>query len=216
MTILIYRSQFPFTRDARVRCMLEELGVPYETAMVHLLGDTSAFQKVHPRGKVPFLVEDDRQGERLAISESGAILLHLAEKHDVEGKLLPRNSLERARVYQWLFHTVTEIDPALGGVFANKVFFKGKEGAEEAARASEAIFAKLTGFLEAALDGHEFLVGDKLSLADLALVVTLDWGARVGALTSYPRIAAYHARLASRPAIAKVLGEAAPKSTVAA
>jgi len=217
MSILVYRSQFPFTRDARVRWMLEELGVAYTTETVMLLADTAQYKKVNPRGKVPFFVgaNERKNGETVAISESGAILLHLAEEYDEGGKLLPKASLDRARVYQWLFHTVSDLDPVMASIFANKYFRAGQDGAEAAAAASEETFARLAIHIESALDGNDYLVGNAFSIADIALGVTLEWGARVGVLAKYPRLAAYHGHLAARPSLTKVLLDSAPAQSAA-
>src|SRR5262245_44490924 len=98
MTITIYTSQFPFTRDARARWVCEELGVRYETVKVSLLGAPDpTFSALCPTGKVPFLTDGD-----VSIFESGAIALYLAETYG-RGALVPERGADRARVLQWVF-----------------------------------------------------------------------------------------------------------------
>ncbi len=91
---------FATPNSLRVPIMLEELGLPYELKSVNVRkGEQklSEYLALNPNGKVPLLVDPDGpQGERLVLTESGAILIYLAEK---TGRFLPAEGVERAKVF---------------------------------------------------------------------------------------------------------------------
>jgi glutathione S-transferase len=106
--MLLY--EFAPTRSIRVRWMLQELEVDFESVTVNLQAGEHRrpeFLKVNPAGKIPVLVDDD-----LVLTESVAIVLYLAEKYPHKG-LLPTDLKQRSQVYRWLLFTVTELEQPL-------------------------------------------------------------------------------------------------------
>jgi glutathione S-transferase len=102
--------EFAPTRSIRVRWMLQELGVDFESITVNLAAGEHRhpeFLKVNPAGKIPVLVDDD-----LILTESVAIVLYLAEKYPHKG-LLPTDIKQRSQVYRWLLFTTTELEEPL-------------------------------------------------------------------------------------------------------
>src|SRR5919106_3462416 len=169
----------PRTRSLRPRWLLEELGVPYEIARMETADTKSAeYRAIHPLGKVPALVED---GETLI--ESVALCLHLADKYG-EGKLAPPPAtIERALYYQWILFAAASVEPHL----SRFMLLRMSDGeAAETEREGNAARDHLA-VIERALDGHEFIVGDRFTSADVVVASVCSWGKRMGLTESLPR-----------------------------
>ena len=98
----------------KVSIMLEETGLDYRVVPVDLqAGEQTGteFLAVCPNGKIPAIVDHDVEGGPLSVFESGAILVHLAEK---TGRLLPSEAAPRARVIEWLMFQMGNVGPMLG------------------------------------------------------------------------------------------------------
>ena len=96
----------------KVSITLEELNIPYNIIPIDLIkGEQkeSSFLKINPNGRIPAIV--DRGENDLAVFESGAIMIYLAEK---EGKLLPKDPVKKAKVLQWLMFQMGGIGPMMG------------------------------------------------------------------------------------------------------
>ncbi len=158
---------------------LEELGLPYEAHRINILEDDQhdpAYLKVNPNAKIPSIIDPEGPGgEPIALMESGAILLYLADK---AGGLISKDPRERQETIQWLFFQMASVGPMFGqyGHFAK--FAKGKTdtyGEERYGKETK----RLLGVLDERLRGREYLVGSALSIADVA---TAPW---VNALDFY-------------------------------
>ncbi len=205
MPIVITGSTVNWTRDCRPRWLLNELGIPYEHVQLQLFsgeGKTPAHLAKHPLGKVPVVEDDD-----VVLWESGAAVLHLAEKYG-EGKLLPpRNSVARARCYQWMFFAVTSLEQASTKLYAARRFSKGKPGAAEREEEARKELATLRKALDPAVEPGPFVVGETFTAADVLVGSTLHWLHKVGGLDDAPPLAAYYARISQRPAFKKTYSE---------
>ena len=123
MKVYVFKSLPPFlwgyTRDIRVMWALEECGITYQTIGLDCgsngLQDEIAFGEIAPFKQVP-VIDDDGY----ILTESGAILLYLAEK---SGKLIPTDLKGRAQVYRWLITSLNNIEP-----FALPIFFADLQG----------------------------------------------------------------------------------------
>ncbi|MBI3709013.1 MAG: glutathione S-transferase N-terminal domain-containing protein, partial [Proteobacteria bacterium] len=102
----------------RAAVMLEECGLPYRAHAVDLAkggGKTPDFLKLNPMGAIPVIVDKDGPGGRaLTLSQSGAILIYLAEK---SGKFLPKDAAKRADALQWLMHVMSDQQPTSSAMF---------------------------------------------------------------------------------------------------
>src|SRR5207253_1232227 len=97
-----------FSRAVRARWMLEELGVPHEIVPFDFEKEDPEYLKIHPLGMVPAVVDDGKP-----LFESSAIVMHYADKYP-EKKLAPAlGTYERALYYQWIFFTMTHLEPAV-------------------------------------------------------------------------------------------------------
>jgi GST-like protein len=195
----------------KIPIALEELGLPYEAHRVNI-GEgeqfDEAYVRINPNGKIPSLIDPDGPGgEPIAIMESAAILLYLAEK---TGKLLPADPRLRWEVLQWTFFQVGSVGPMFGQFGHFFTSAKGKTDSYGEARYLKET-RRLLKVLDHRLEGRSFLVGDELSMADIATapwVGTLEaYGAReeVG-MAEVPHVSAWVGRLMERQGFQKGVG----------
>jgi glutathione S-transferase len=183
--------------------MLEELGVPYENAKVHFLGEAQKpdFLAINPNGRVPALDDDG-----LVLFESLAINLHLARKYGGDKGLWPKSADDQSRAIQWSIWAMTEVEPPLMKVLRNRVFLPEAQRNEAEAKDGEAAFAKPLGVLEGALAGRPYLLGDSFTVADLGVGSVVSWAPTLGKLPLTPNAAAWFSRCTGRPALARAMG----------
>lgn len=190
----------------KVGIALEELGLPYEAHTVDIRqGDqfTDEFKAICPNSKIPAIVDPHGpDGKPLAIFESGAILLHLAEK---TGKLLPADPRRRSECIQWLFFQMANVGPMFGQ-FGHFYRF-AKEKLPYAIERYTNETRRILAVLETRLAKGNYLVGDEYTIADIATfpwVGCLDWGYNASEdlklKEEFPRVMAWQGRCTDRPA----------------
>ncbi|HIE5354414.1 TPA: glutathione S-transferase family protein [Stenotrophomonas maltophilia] len=179
-------------RDMRVRWALEELGVAYD---VQLLSFAEMKQPAHlarhPFGQIPTYQE----GERV-LFESGAILLHLAERHR---GLLPTGDDARMRAIMWMFAALNTVEPPI--VERSMAWLLEREQpwyAQRQVMLDERVHARLTQL--SAWLGDRTWLEDEFSVGDLMMVAVLLRLQSSGMIDGYPALAAYLARATERPA----------------
>ncbi|MGK7868202.1 glutathione S-transferase family protein [Falsiroseomonas sp. E2-1-a20] len=176
----------------RVSIMLEECGLDYAVTGVNIRARQQFAPEIlalNPYGKIPILVEDGR-----AITESGAILLHLAERH---GILLGE---DRPAMLSWLMVALTSLGPFTGQ--AHHWTDLAPEKPEPARAHSTALVDRVYRLLDARLAEVPHLAGGPCSIADIAAypwVAKHGWAAR--SLDATPHLAAWFARMGERPAV---------------
>jgi GST-like protein len=164
---------FPTPNGVKVQVMLEETSLPYESHLVRF--DTAdqmspEFRSLNPNQKIPAILDPDGPGGRpLALFESGAILIYLAEK---AGQFLPRDPATRYETIQWLMLQMSGIGPMFGQVgFFNR--FAGKAYEDKRPRDRYVAEARrLLGVLDQRLEGRDWIMGDTYTIADMA---TFPW-----------------------------------------
>ncbi len=203
----------PTPNGVKVSILLEETGLAYEP---HRVGfDTNdqmsaEFMSLNPNNKIPAMVDPNGpDGEPLALFESGAILIYLAEK---SGRFMPLDAAGRYETIQWLMFQMGGIGPMFGqlGFFTK---FAGKDFEDKRPRDRYVAEAKrLLGVLNLRLAQREWIMGDAYSIADIA---TFPWvntligfyaaGALVG-IEDFPHVNGALARFLARPAVVRGLG----------
>jgi glutathione S-transferase len=179
-------------RDMRVRWALEEVGQPYEVRLVSFGAmKEPAHRALHPFGQIPTYEEGD-----LALFESGAIVFHIAERH--EG-LLPDDANARARAITWMFAALNTIEPPILDLQTIKFLERDKTWYEQRLPAVEDRIRARLGPLSARLGDADWLDG-AFSAGDLLMVTVLLRLKASGMLGEYPNLSAYVARGAARPA----------------
>lgn len=183
---------------------LEELALPYRLHAVNIRqGEqkTDAFRALNINGKVPVLVDDADGGAPFVLSESAAILVHLAEK---TGRLAPTSGTARARVFEQLFFHASGLSPAFG----NAGYF-GKLAPEPIPHAIERFGGearRLLGVLDHWLADRPFAAGDDFTIADIAHFGWLWRRAFVGIdFDATPNVARWYAQIEARPAVQRAI-----------
>ncbi|QSI76901.1 glutathione S-transferase family protein [Niveibacterium microcysteis] len=185
----------------KVSIMLEECGLRYSVKPIDISrGDQfdPAFLAMNPNNKIPVLVDDEGpDGQPITLFESGAILVYLAAK---TGRLLPADDRGRFEALQWLMFQMGGLGPMLGQAhhflrFAPEaVPYAMKRYSDEARR--------LYGVLEGRLAQHVWLAADTYTIADIAAFPWIDrHDYQHIDLADYPKVQAWHARIAERPAV---------------
>jgi glutathione S-transferase len=174
----------------KVKWVADLLGLRYEwieTDIMQGQSRTAAFLAMNPAGQVPAVVLDD--GRPLA--QSNAIILHLAEGSD----LIPKDAYARAKMLEWMFWEQYSHEPYVA-VARFQVKYQGKPVANLEPRLVERGKGALQRMEDALAGGSAFLVGERLSLADLALVaytrMAEDGGFR---LADYPAVQGWIGRV---------------------
>ena len=180
----------PSSRSTRVLWLLEEIGQPYElTVMKGEDRQTDEHRRRHPLGRVPVLEDDEG-----FLFESAALCLQLADLYPDMQLNWPLATHERGLVYQWTVFAMTELEPAV--VEARR----HREDDPARARAGVERFQAAAAAVEQALDGHEYLVGERFTVADLVCGAVLIFAKSAGLSGELPRIEVYLGRLEARPA----------------
>ena len=163
------------------------------------------FLSLNPNGRIPVIIDRDPgdAGGPLAVFESGAILLYLAEK---SGRLLPADPVARVAALQWLFFASTQVTHT-----AMQVHWLVRE--QQAGKAAphlddyRAELVRLYGVLDGVLAGREWLAGADYSIADIAAWTWIERHEMHGiALDPWPSLSDWLARVAARPATVKGYG----------
>ncbi len=199
---------FPTPNGVKISIALEELGLSYEAHLVDILKNethSEDFLALNPNGKIPAIIDPDGPGgQPIALFESGAILVYLADK---TGKLMPADPAQRYETLQWLFFQMASIGPMFGqfGFFHR---FGGKDIEDKRPFERYRDEAKrLLGVLEKRFADRDWVMGGEITIADIAMIGwvrvlnTFYAAADVLGLASYPKTMAWVERMMARPAV---------------
>ncbi|CAB5380708.1 unnamed protein product [Rhizophagus irregularis] len=169
----------------KVSIVLEELEIPYKVRELSFKDEEQKqpwFLKINPNAKVPAITDHSRGN--FHVFESGAIMIYLCEHYDPEGKLLPKDPDLRSQVIQWVMFQMGGLGPMQG----------------------QAIH------FNSALEGKEYLVGNKFTLAD---AISFPWVrahafSGIESIDEFLNLKAWVARISARPAVQKGLNVPVP------
>jgi glutathione S-transferase len=179
-------------RDMRVRWALEEVGQPYEVRLVSFRAkQEAAHLRLHPFGLIPTYEEGD-----LALFETGAIVLHVAERH---AGLFPDDAAARARAIAWMFAAVNTVEPPILELVTARILEGDRPWADERLPLVKDRIRERLDRLSARLGDADWLDGT-FSAGDLMMVSVLLRLRPSGLLDEFPTLAAYVARGEARPA----------------
>ncbi len=185
-----------------VHIILEHLGVDYEMVMVDRDKLTSPEHlAVNPMGQAPSLETEDG-----LLTESVAMLLYIDEKYGQGRVSPPPASWQRARMMMMLLFMASQEHPAFS-LWLRPFRWHGDERCQEELKESaRKRFAVCLGRLDGWLEGRDWLIGDRMSLADPLALVHIRWGLRVTPPSSeYPNLWRFAKRMAEIPAVKKVM-----------
>jgi glutathione S-transferase len=182
----------------RPRWAFEEVGQPYA---VNLISDskTPDHRRFQPFGQVPTYRDDE-----VAIFESGAIVLRIAER---AGKLIPVDPAPRMRALQWLTAALNSVEPYVMALAVNDIFEADREWSKPRHDKVAADVKTRPADLEAALGDNTWLDGNEFTVGDLMMISVLGGLRLTAAVADFPRLAAYIARGESRPAHRKAMAD---------
>ena len=187
-----------FVRDLRPRWAFEEVGQPYG---VNLITDSKCpeHRRLQPFGQVPTYQDDE-----VAIFESGAIVLRIAER---AGTLIPVDPAQRLRALQWMTAALNSVEPFVMALAVNDIFEADREWSKPRHLKVVADLTTRLGDLEAALGDKAWLDGNEFTVGDLMMISVLGGLRGSGVLDSFPGLANYVARGESRPAHRKAMDD---------
>jgi len=186
-----------FVRDLRVRWALEEAGIPYETTLIDReIQKSSNYREWQPFGQVPAYKDGD-----VEMFESGAIVLHIAEKSEA---LAPKDAAGRARVTTWVIAALNSIEPHVQNLVHLDVFHAGEAWTKERRPQVEEMLSTRMAALSAWLDGKDYLE-TRFTAGDLIMATVLRELGDSGVLSQFPTVDAYRRRCQARPAFKRAL-----------
>lgn len=194
------------SRSQRILWLLEELDVPYHIEKYQRLSPVPLappeLKQVHPLGKSPVITDEGH-----TIAESGAIIEYILDRYG-QGRFRPeRGSDDHVRYTEWMHYAEgSAMLPLLLHLYAG---FLGEGAAPLRPRIDGEIAGHLS-YIAGAVDGREFIVGDRLSGADIQIAFVLEAAAASGMLKSYPALETYLARLQGRPAYRRAIEKGGP------
>lgn len=180
----------PMSRARIARWMLEEVGAPYRTVVLQYGAEMKSpeYRAINPMGKVPAIVHGGQ-----VVTECAAVCAYLADAFPEAGLAPP--PAQRAAYYRWLFFVAGPLEAAV----TNRAL--GIEISEEQWRSvGYGPLDQVLDALDGALEGREFIAGDRFSAADVYVGSHLGWGISFGSIDARPAFAEYCQRLVTRPA----------------
>ena len=191
--LILYTN--PMSRGRIARWMLEEVGVPYDVEYVEYGPPMKGppYRAINPMGKVPAL----RHGEAI-VTEVAAICAYLADAVPEAGLAPPTD--RRAAYYRWLFFGAGPLEAAVTNRALGVEVPPDRQG-----MVGYGSFERVVDTLEGALDGRDYIAGDRFTAADLYLGAQIGWGLRFGTIEARPALSAYAERTAARPAYARAM-----------
>jgi glutathione S-transferase len=181
----------PMSRGRIVRWALEEVGQPYETTVLDYGTSMKAapYLEVNPMGKVPALIHDGQ-----VITECGAICTYLADRFGAAGLMPP----DRGAFYRWMFFGAGPLEQAIVNTSMGWQVPPDKAG-----RVGYGSMAQVLDTLTRHLTAQPFFCGQEFSMADVYVGSQIGWGLQFKTLPANDTLAAYWARISTRPALAR-------------
>ena len=188
----------PQTRAAGTRIILEELGAPYDLHVMNMKAGENrerGYLSINPLGKVPAI---EHRGK--LVTEQIAIAIYLGDLFPQAGLTPAVDDPDRGPYLRWLVYYAACFEPALMDKFRNV----------DPGPITQSVYGTydlMLDTLEGALSNGPYILGDRLSLADIQWGVALRWTMMFGIVPERPRFVEYRDRLIARPAFAKVWNE---------
>jgi glutathione S-transferase len=204
-TLMITLHHLRFSRSTRILWLLEEIGIDYELVVYDrdaAFRAPDTLKAVHPLGKAPVIVDGE-----LVLAESSAILRYLDQRYNGGRLAPPAGTADHALHDEWL--DLVEGSAAMPAMLILLGRMTG--GLNEALGGfATAEFGKILGHIAARVADRAFLMGDRLTLADIQMSYILAAAQGTGALGQYPAITAYLERLYAQPGLQRAIERGGP------
>jgi glutathione S-transferase len=189
---------FPAACSLAPHIALREAGLPFTLVKYDTktgaLDEGGRLEDVNEKGLVPVLELDD--GQRL--TEVSAVLQYIADQKPESGLAPPAGTMPRYRLMEWLNFIATEVHKGYWPIF--------HDGADVEKQSGHTRIGRSYDFVQNRLGDREFLLGDKFTVADAYLLVTLNWTKAAGVdIERWPKLKAYRLRMRERPAVIAAL-----------
>ncbi len=196
---------FPMSPNTkRARLGLEEAGVSYTFHDVDLMAGAhkrAPYTELNPTARVPALVDGDYK-----LWESNAMLEYVAELAK-DKRLSPETPRERGDIAKWMFMGAAHLSPNIARIFAHTIRLPEEKRIPQLVTEGHAEVFRCLGSLDAALDGKTWLVGDRITIADISLAPPLTAAAMLQIdLARFANVTAWLARITSRDSWTRVNG----------
>ncbi|TIX51768.1 glutathione S-transferase family protein [Alteraurantiacibacter aquimixticola] len=188
----------PMSRALIAQWAFAEVGVEPELSLVTWEDKPAALLEVNPMGKVPTIIHHTASGERV-VTECAAICHYLGEMEAPD--LLPREE-EKADYFRWLFFAAGPVETAV----TNKAMGWEPKDEKQEMTVGFGNYDRVVDTLDKWLTAHDFVCGDRFTMADVYVGSQVDWGLNFGTLTDRPSFRAYQSRLQGRDAYKATLG----------
>lgn len=188
----------PQTRAAGTRIILEELGAPYDLHVMNMKAGENrepGYLAINPLGKVPAI---EHRGK--LVTEQIAVAIYLGDLFSQAGLTPAVDDPDRGPYLRWLVYYAACFEPALMDKFR-------KVDPGPVTQSVYGSYDLMLDTLEGALSNGPYILGDRLSLADIQWGVALNWTMMFGIVPQRPRFVEYRDRIAARPSFAKVWAE---------
>ncbi len=185
-----------FVRDLRPRWACEEIGLDYAERLISAVKRPDWYYAEQPWGQVPVISENG-----VTIFESGAVLLHLAQRDE---RLLPADMQTRAHAISWLFAAFNSVEPFFFELSNIDIFSKGEDWAKLRRPSLLQMLGVRLDRLSHALGEKDYLAGP-FTVADIAMATVLREAGDTDLVSSRPHLAAYLKRCLARPAFNRAL-----------
>ncbi|MSP82095.1 MAG: glutathione S-transferase family protein [Alphaproteobacteria bacterium] len=204
--ITLYSAKTP--NGQKIHIMLEECGLPYRVRWIDMdRGDQfdPAFLAVSPNNKIPAIVDDEGPGGTIALFESGAILLYLADKC---GRFLPTDPRRRWDTIQWLMWQMGGFGPMLGQAHHFNAYAPMRPDGPVVLPYAQERYTnearRLYGVLDKQLAEHRYVAADEYTIADMAIFPWCRLYKRQRQnIDDFPNVKRWFGEIASRPAVAR-------------
>jgi glutathione S-transferase len=189
-TLIFYTN--PMSRGRIARWMLEEVGHPYETTVLHYESGmkSAAYLAVNPMGKVPAIKHCDT-----VVTETAAICAYLADAFPDAGLAPPSGNQKRGPYYRWLFFAAGPVEAAVTSKSMGLLAPPDKKR-----MAGYGSFEETIDTLEQAVSAGPYICGDQFTAADVYVGSQIGWGMMFGSIDKRPAFEDYFGRLSQRPA----------------
>jgi glutathione S-transferase len=175
---------------------LREAGIPFEMSKVDKRtkhADGVDFLTINPKGYVPTLKLDDGY----VLTENVVVLQYIADLNPAAKLAPPVGTRERYKFLEWLSYINSEVHKSFSPLFSS-------EASDETKTYARNLLSKRFAYLESALEGKQYLMGDQFTVADAYLFTVLGWGAHVG-VDIGPKLKSYVDRVKGRPHVVEAM-----------
>ena len=186
--------EFPPTRSARVRWVLNEVGQEYESIEDRDVFNSDELKKVHPLGKVPAAVIDGKP-----LMESAVISTYIADQYPEKELVAKPGTWSRVIHDQWTAFCLTEMEAWLWSTAINKFLLPEEERQPVIFDQNAKLFSASAAVVDKVLNGNDYLIDNKFSVTDIIVGYTVNWANNWKLIGSFKNLQNYLDRLYQQP-----------------